>query len=1406
MKKSIFRLGIVLLLCALCAGALLACGTVKFELNFKVDGQTYATLTTAGEESISLPENPTKEGYLFDGWYWDEGTWQRPFTANSLLDAPLSGDMSVYAHFVSQAEKEQEEQEKEAEKNSYTVTFETNGGTTLPSQKVKVLNESPVTEKDYNSFVGWYTDASLQESTRVTFPYTPTSDVTLYAKWSVNFTEGLQMTLQVSTNTYAVTGYTGGEEVVVIPSTYKGLDVTAISARAFEGNSTITKAVIPNSVITVGLGAFSECYNLKTVEMSSQLQLLGANAFSNCIKLESVTLPDSLQNIGGEAFFGCTALRELYLSNQLVNIGTNIIRGCNALEKLTLPGRITLISLVGDTNDNIPASLTEICVADGSEVICANMLLNCAQIEALTIPATVASVGENVFSGCTALASVRYGGEIADWCEIDFANAASTPDSYRLYIKDTEATSVMFSQQTGVKPYVFNGCISLETVIIPEEIKSIGDGAFDGCTAIRQATIPTIAISYIPKNSLQTVVLNSGTNIPASAFSRCITLTSVTIPDSVTSIGASAFSGCTGLTSVTVPDSVTSIGSAAFSGCSSLTSLTIPFVGGSVSATSASESTLFGYIFGTTAYTGGAAKTQCYSSSSSAYTTYYIPSGLKKVTVTGGQLLYGAFSGYTDLTSVTIGSGVTSIGSNTFSGCTALASVNYAGTVAGWCGITGLGNLMASGRALFINGNRVTGELVIPDGVTSIAAAAFRYCNGLTSVTIPASVTSVASNAFTGCTSIQQATLPTTAIASIPQNSLQTMVINGGTSIPTSAFSGCTNLTSVTIPSGVTSIAGNAFSGCTATIIWGGTPTIQTIGAYAFAEYQGTALTIPASVTSIGNYAFSGCTGLTSVTIPDSVTSIGSYAFSGCTGLTSITIPSSVTSIGSSAFRGCTNLTSASIGNSVKSIGAYAFYGCTGLTSVTIPNSVTSIGERAFTGCKGLTSVIIPNSVTSIGEYAFYGCTGLTSVTIPNSVTSIGEYAFSGCTGLTSVTIGNGVTSIGQYAFQYCYKLVEVYNLSSLTITAGSSFNGYAGYYAKVVHTSPDEESALHTNSDGYVFCILGENAWLVDYTGTSTALTLPDNYDGKAYGINQYAFYERSDLTSIIISDGVMSIGNYAFSGCTGLTSVTIPSSVTNIGYEAFSGCTGLTSVSIGNSVMSIGNYAFKNCTKLTSVTIPNSVTIIGSAAFSGCSSLYSLTIPFVGGSASATEASSSTLFGYIFGISSYTGGTAAKQSNSSNTTTYYIPTRLRQVTVTGGRLLHGAFSSCTGLTSVTIGSGVAGIGPYAFSGCTGLTAVTFAEDSQLTGIGRYAFSDCTGLTSITIPNSVTSIGYKAFSWCSSLTSVTFENTSGWYMRYHPTDGTISTSRFSISVTNASTNATNLVSYYCGYDWYRNG
>ena len=151
-----------------------------------------------------------------------------------------------------------------------------------------------------------------------------------------------------------------------------------------------------------------------------------------------------------------------------------------------------------------------------------------------------------------------------------------------------------------------------------------------------------------------------------------------------------------------------------------------------------------------------------------------------------------------------------------------------------------------------------------------------------------------------------------------------------------------------------------------------------------------------------------------------------------------------------------------------------------------------------------------------------------------------------------------------------------------MNITAGSSDNGSAGYHALEVHNG---ESSNINNKDGYLFYTYNGTNYLVGYIGNDTELTLPENYRGEKYVINNYAFYDCDSLTSVVIPNSVTSIGDRAFMYCSDLTSVVIGDSVTFIGNSAFMYCSDLTSVVIGDSVSSIDYQAFYYCLDLTDV-----------------------------------------------------------------------------------------------------------------------------------------------------------------------------------------------------------------------------
>lgn len=227
---------------------------------------------------------------------------------------------------------------------------------------------------------------------------------------------------------------------------------------------------------------------------------------------------------------------------------------------------------------------------------------------------------------------------------------------------------------------------------------------------------------------------------------------------------------------------------------------------------------------------------------------------------------------------------------------------------------------------------------------------------------------------------------------------------------------------------------------------------------------------------------------------------------------------------------------------------------------------------------------------------------------------------------------------------------------------------------------------------------------------------------------IGEFAFRECSGLTSITIPDSVTSIGKSSFFGCSGLTSIITPDSVTTIGDDAFFRCSGLTSITLPDSVTSIGNFVFCYCWGLTSITIPDSITTIGHYAFYDCDALTNITIPD----------GVTTIGEYAF-------------SDCSGLTSITIPD---SVTTIG----DGAFSYCSGLTSITIPDSVTSIGSFTFQYCTNLKNVTIPGSVKNTG--EQVFYNCTRLTSVTLSDGVTYIGTSAFRYCDKLTSVTFPET----------------------------------------------
>ena len=1063
---------------------------------------------------------------------------------------------------------------------------------------------------------------------------------------NINASQGLEFTSNGDGTCYVSGIGTCTDTDIVIPSNYNGESVTGIGYQAFYNCDGLTSVTIPDSVTSIGNNAFDSCSGLASVTIGDGVTSIGDNAFSWCGSLTSVTIGDGVTSIGNYAFQHCSSLTSITIPNSVTSIGEAAFADCSGLTSVTIGNGVTSIGSYAFlycsrlTSVTIPDSvtsignyafyycdgLTSVTIGDGVTSIGNYAFCNCDGLTSVTIPDSVISIGNYAFYNCSALTDVYYTGVVSDWANISIGSNNDPLTSVTIHytghvhVYDSVATEPTCTTQ-GYTTYT---CACGDSYV--DDYTNVLGHSFDEnniCNACGAVLVVSEGLEFTSNGDGTCTLIGVGT-----CSDNYIVIPSEYNGMTVTEISAGAFKDCTGLIGVEIPDSVTTIGLGAFSGCSGLTSMKIPFVGRSASATSASASTLFGYIFGTDSYEGGVSTTQNYTASSSSSTysaTYYIPENLNSVTVTGGNLLYGVFYGCGGLTSVVLPPSITSIGGYAFYNCSGLIAVT------------------------------------LPESVTSIGTYVFYGCSGLTNIMLPNGVTSIGIYAFADCNSLTNIVIP-----------------NGVTNISLGLFSRCSNLTSITISESVTSISGkfllehtSPFYSCTnlTEIHYEGTidqwQSISLGSGWDNSSGEYTIYCLDGTITKAGEATKTPSEGLAFTSNGDGTCTLSGI---GTCADTYLVIPSQYN------------------GMTVTAIGANAFKDCINLTGIEIPEGVTSIGASAFNGCTNLTSVEIPEGMATIGSLAFYGCTSLTSVTIPASVTVIGGDGtpfsggtFSNCIGLTSIIYSGTTAQWDEVEFQ----------------TGDIAWNSNTGEYT--------------------IYCTDGVISKSGDIIQSySAGLEYTSNGDGTC------------TLTGI---------------GACADTYLVIPSQYN------------------GMTVTAISANAFKDCINLTGVEIPDSVTTIGAGAFSGCSGLISMTIPFVGGSASATSASASTLFGYIFGTASYEGSVsttqnfAASNSDTTYSATYYIPSGLKMVTVTGGKILYGAFYNCSNLKNVVLPEDITTISTYAFYNCGGLTSITIPE--SVTSIGASAFNGCTNLTSVEIPEGVTSIGSSAFNGCTNLTSV---------------------------------------------------
>ena len=1105
-----------------------------------------------------------------------------------------------------------------------------------------------------------------------------------------------------------------------------------INYSAFEGCSGLTSLNLPARVCYLGQAAFGGMNELTTLTVNGEFIKMAKHPFGNNAKLKVVNW--NVKDVDGDnntistflldsPFDGCTALTEVRFGEGVTFLPEKMFMGLGCLTSFSVSEGITDIGYQAFYQC---ANLKEIALPSTLQNIYEEAFFECTGLTDCVLPSSLTLISKQAFSGCSGLTEL-----------------------------------VIPSSLKTIGESAFENCLGLTSLDIPSTLEDLGSWSFQGCTNLKDVKVAAKKVERFTEVELDSLVLGEGIeeigksafygypfatlelpstliSIGENAFNAANNLTSITFKgNKLTSIGDNAFQNDSKLTSLALPSSLTSIGYGAFGGCNALVEMDLPFVGTSIEADPTSQDAHFGRIFGLWGNEEGSIVImQNYQGGS---TSYRIPASLRTVTVRGGNIGAHAFMEFSQLTSIILPDGLTSIGGEAFLNCSGLTSLDIPQSV------TSIGND-------FIKGATGITSLELPSGLTDY--------NFLLFVNLPDLVT------------LKAPSLPSAAVSYMPTTIENLTIYNG--EIDESILSGYNSLKNLTLGDGVTVIGDKSFQNCTGLV----------------------SVTFGKNIVSIGNYAFAGCTSLSGVdfSVMEKLETIGSMAFSGDNGgpiIEEVVINSpAFTTIYPDAFLNCTTLTKVDLSKTgLATIGSYdgyswtkgTFAGCTALTEVKLPATLTDLGNRTFVSCTNLAELDLSHTkLAKIGDSLFGDCTSLTSLLLPDTFTEIGSSPFAG-TLFEAFTVPSSVTSISYDAF-------STSNITNLVC--------YADGFTVLRGDSVDKTYGCLTNSK-VTDLTIGEGVKTISASAfrkatTLVNLTLPDSL----VSIDKYAF-SGSGITSVTLGVNIRKVDSTAFDESVEVTYAPGNPYFTP-GEDGTYSEDGKTLIKVTpkegqkifivpGTVTTIQSGAFDGCGELEEIIITDNVTSLPAGLLADCVSLKSLTIPFVGQDDDYHDkGAANTLFGHLFSTVAGDGLTKVTQSyrekviGESNTVDYYIPTSLKEVYAGGGYLSFGAFSGCYTLEKIDISSGmknttlmpayafrectglkeviypdsVASIGAYAFYGCSSLKQAPIGP--SVTTIREYAFSSC-GLTEVVIPSTVTTLGSNVFSSNKSLTSVTF-------------------------------------------------
>lgn len=975
------------------------------------------------------------------------------------------------------------------------------------------------------------------------------------------------------------------------------------------------RLVIEEGVTSIGKNAFNCHTELLTISLPDSLKSIGESAFEYCENLTDFIFPDAVEKIGQSAFSDCRGLRSLILPESLTNIEYGIFRCCNGLKKIILPGKLKSLA---DSAFYACGALEEVSLPASLVEIAAGAFSSCERLQNLVV------VKDSYAEKFCALYNLPYtyapepaasGNKCGDQLEwvledgtLTIAGTGKMDDYMRLMGGNEKTTApwdgleitqaVLEPGVTSVGAFAFWGCEQLKTVILPDTVTEIGKLAFEGCILLRDITLP-----------------ESVAEIGRKAFSKCRNLKTISLPDAVSSIGDDAFDGCGRLENVTVEP-----GSYAEQYCAenSLPYSSRETAPGTTPEPVSAENNACGKNLTWTLEENGTLRI----SGSGAMNNY---EQTREEPDQDGKARFGStapWSGST-ITRVVIEDGVTSVGTYAFESC-AMTEISLPGT------------LVSIGQSAFEHCENLA-VVTVPDSVTEIGMFAFNECTGLVEIRLPASLKSIGAAAFQTCMKLAEITLP-----------------EGVENVGMYVFHNCIALKTVTLPASLQALGEFAFDGCQALkavivpkdsyaeqyciqrgieyVFTGSSPeaiptesplgmcgknltwkldddgTLTVSGFGNMDDYE----EVSTEPDKYGSMYFLNTTApwygrkIYRVVVEEGVERIGSYAFYGCEMLQSIKLPGTLTAVGSYAF-GRTRLVDVDLPDSLTSIGTDLFYDCRFLESVQLPAGLKLIPVSMFCDCEILRKIVLPETVQRIDGYAFSYCRNLKEINLPAAVFDIGSKAFEDCTSLKNVIVAKG-----SYAEEYCL---------------GQGFP-----YTYTDGTKPEKSGSVYAEGR----CGADLTWKLVDGTLTISGTGKMDNYTNKMTGnalIGVTSPWDGKQVDTIIVEEGVTSIGDRAFAYLRKATTVSLPDTLVSIGDEALLDM-GITEIYIPDSVKTLGSCAldgncfltkvklpasldciefglFQNCSMLSEVTIPDTAKSIGSHAFARCTSINEIRIP---------------------------------------------------------------------------------------------------------------------------------------------------------------------------------------------------